>query len=196
MRTLCVAAALSLSACSGSFGENVRASFHQAVASGASPIVHVENVAGSVRIEGWAKRTVDIAATKYAHDEDALRAIAIGIRRDGDTITVVTNYAAAVHAGGVRYRISVPADAALQVHNVAGAVDAGRIRGNVDVDTQAGEITVEAGAVTGSRSIDLRATTGAITLVIAPGSNATVVARSTLATSRATFPVFRSGAIT
>lgn len=180
MRTLCVAALLSLGACTGSFGESAREAFHQAVASGPAPVVHVENVAGAVQIEGWAKNTVDVEATKYAHDSDALHAIAIGIRKEGDTISITTTYSATTHGGGVRYRISVPAGAALQIRNVAGAVDVARVRGDVDAQTEAGEITVDAGRVTGNRSIDLRATTGAITLALASGSDATVVARSTV----------------
>jgi hypothetical protein len=54
------------------------------------------------------------------------------------------------------------------------------VRGNIDVATQAGEITVEAGVVSGERSIVLRATTGAVNLTIARGSNATVDANSTV----------------
>jgi hypothetical protein len=180
VRALYVAAVLSLTACSGSFGEGAREAFHQALASGPAPAVQIDNVAGTVRVEGWEKPTVDVAATKYAHDSDALRTVVIGVRKEGDKIFIATTYTGQTHTGGVRYRVSVPADAALAIRNVAGTVDVSRVRGDIDVGTQAGEITVNAGRVGGNRSIDLRATTGAITLVIAPGSNATVVARSTI----------------
>lgn len=178
-----LAAALSvtvLCACTGSFGDGAREAFHQSVAAGAGTVVHVENVAGAVQVNTWAKPAVDVAATKYAHDAAALRNIAIGVRKEGSTIFIETIYAGGMHAGGVRYRLTVPADASLQIHNVAGAVDLAGVSGNVDVVTQAGEITAAVGRVTGNRSIDLHATTGAVTLTIAPGSDATVSATSTV----------------
>jgi len=85
-----------------------------------------------------------------------------------------------MHGGGVRYRIVVPAGASLQVSNLAGAVDVTGVRGNIDVVTQAGEITVDAGRVSGDRSISLRATTGAVRLTVARQSSARVEAYSTV----------------
>jgi len=169
-----------LQACNGGFGERVRENVHQSIAAGSAPTVRVDNIAGSVRIDGWSKPFVDVQATKYGYDDRELRSIAIDVGRQGDEVAIATRYSGGVHGGGVRYRISVPSDASLRVSNVAGAVDLAGVRGDLDVDTQAGEITADAGIVGGNRSIDLRATTGAITLSIAPGSNARVVAESTV----------------
>jgi hypothetical protein len=167
-------------ACRGAFGERVRENVHQAVATNAAPNVRVENVAGAVRIEGWPKPIVDVDATKYGYDAQELRRIAIAVNREENGVSIVTTYSGGVHGGGVRYRIYVPAGAALAVRNIAGLVDIAGVTGNLDVETQAGAVTVNAGRVADNRSIDLRATTGAVTLVVAPGSSARVDAESTV----------------
>jgi uncharacterized low-complexity protein len=176
-----LAALLAICGCNGAFGDSVHEEFHQTIAAGAAPFVRVDNVAGTIRIEGWSKPFVDVVATKYGHDAQELRNIAIRLQKEEGGVSVVTSYTGDMHAGGVRYRISVPADASLQIENVAGTVDiiAG-VGGNIVVKTQAGAITVNAGRVAGDRSIDLRATTGAITLSIAPGSSARVDVSSTV----------------
>lgn len=171
---------LQLQACSGAFGERARESVHQSIAAGNAPTVRVDNVAGAVRIDGWSKPFVDVQATKYGSDDRELRSIAIDVGRQGDEIAIATRYSGGVHGGGVRYRIAVPADASLRVSNVAGAVDFAGVRGNLDAETQAGEITADAGNVDGNRSIDLRATTGAIRLTISRGGSARVEAESTV----------------
>jgi DUF4097 and DUF4098 domain-containing protein YvlB len=68
----------------------------------------------------------------------------------------------------------------VQVGNVAGSVSVGGVTGNVSVETQTGTIDATLGRVDGDRSIDLRATTGTVTLRIAHESNATVNAESTV----------------
>lgn len=166
--------------CSGTFGDRVHESFHQAVATNAAANVRVQNIAGAVRIEAWSKPIVDVTATKTGYDAQELRRITIGVNRDENGVSIVTSYSGGVHSGGVRYRIYVPADAALNVRNIAGLVDITGVTGNLDVETQAGTIMVDAGRVAGNRSIDLRATTGAVTLSIAPPSSARVAAESTV----------------
>jgi hypothetical protein len=173
-------ALLAFAACSGDFGERVREEFHQTIVAGTAPIVHVDNVAGTVRIDGSAGSGIDVDATKYGHDVDELRNIEIAVRRQGDGVSIATNYTGSGHAGGVRYHIVVPSGASMIVANIAGTVDIAGVRGDVDVQTQAGAITVDGGRVTGSRTVDLRATTGAIKLTIAPESNARVEANSTV----------------
>ncbi len=169
-----------LGGCSGNLGERVREQVHQSIAAGASPAVEIENVAGAVRVEGWPKPIVDVQATKYGHDPEELRGVTIDVRREIDGVSVKTRYSGGVHGGGVRYKISVPEGASLRITNDAGAIDLAGVRGNLDVETQAGEITADAGSVNANRSIALRATTGAVTLTIAPGSNAAVQAFSTV----------------
>ena len=176
--TLC--ALVVLVACTGAFGDRVHENVHQAVATDAAPIVSVENVAGAVRVEAWSKPIVDVSATKYGYDSQELRQIAVSVTREANGVSIVTNYSGGVHGGGVRYRIYVPAGAALKVRNVAGLVDISGVNGDLSVDTQAGAIIVDAGRVAGNRSIDLRATTGAVTLALTPDSSARVDAESTV----------------
>jgi hypothetical protein len=179
-RVFPAAALLALGACNGSFDQRVHEDVHQTIAAAPAAPIHVENVAGSVRVVGWSKAAVDIQATKYGYDEQALRAVTIGVRKEGDAIFIQTSYGGGTHSGGVRYRLSVPTGASLDISNIAGAVDINGVSGDVRVETQAGEITADAGRVAGNRSIDLQATTGAIKLSIAPGSSATVDGSSTV----------------
>jgi DUF4097 and DUF4098 domain-containing protein YvlB len=180
IRVIGSCALLALCACGGSSGERVHEQFHRAIDSGATPVLHVDNIAGAVAIEAWAKPVVNIVATKYGYDASELRTVNINVNREGDGIFVVTTYSGGNHSGGVRYRISVPAGASVQVGNVAGSVSVGGVTGNVSVETQAGTIDATLGRVDGDRSIDLRATTGAITLRIRHESSATVSAESTV----------------
>lgn len=173
-------AILALVACSGSWSERVRERVHRTIAVGAAPVVRVDNIAGTVRVDGWDRPIVDVDATKYGYDARELRSVAVVVTREESGAAIVTKYAGGVHGGGVRYRIFVPADASLRIGNVAGTVDIAGVRGNVGVDTQAGTITADVGLVARDRSIDLRATTGAIELTIAAGSSARVEAHSTV----------------
>jgi DUF4097 and DUF4098 domain-containing protein YvlB len=180
MRGFWVPPLLALCACSGSFDERVHEEFHQTLSAGTAPAVRIDNIAGSVRVEGWAKPDVDVHATKYGYDAQELRSITIGIRNEGSAISIATNYGGGMHRGGVRYRIDVPENASLNVSNVAGTVNVAGVRGDVTVQTQAGTIVADLGTVRADRSVDLAATTGAITLTIARDSDASVEAQSTV----------------
>jgi DUF4097 and DUF4098 domain-containing protein YvlB len=174
-------ALLLLCACSGGFNERVRETVHRMIATNAAPLVRVDNVAGTVRIDGWSKPSVDVDATKYGYNEQDVRQIAIDVvQTTPGNVSITTDYNGGTHSGGVRYRIFVPENASVKISNVAGAVDLDLVRGDLDVETQAGQITADAGSVAGSRSIDLRATTGAVTLTIAADSSARVEANSTV----------------
>jgi DUF4097 and DUF4098 domain-containing protein YvlB len=179
-RTIAAGAMVALSACSVNLGDRVHETSRQAIESGATPVVHVDNIAGAVTIEPWEKPTVDIVATKYgAHVED-LHNVTVGVHRAGDEIFIVTTYSGTTNHGDVRYKISVPTGASVQVSNVAGMTSVGAVTGNVNVGTQAGAIEVNLGRVDGQRTIDLSATTGAIALRIASDSSASVDASSTI----------------
>jgi hypothetical protein len=180
LSSLAVAVLLSLTACTGSFGERAREEVHQSVDAGDAPAVRIDNIAGSVRVDGWAKPNVNVHATKYGADTSELHDITIAVRREGNGVSIATNYTGTRRRGGVRYRISVPANASLRIGNVAGAVDIAGVHGDVSVQTQAGEVSADVGRVAAGRSIDLQATTGAITLSIARDSNANVEASSTV----------------
>jgi hypothetical protein len=188
MRTVLLFSLCSLAACSASFGERVHEEVRRTVATGAAPMVRVENVAGEIAVEGWAKPAVDVDATKYGYDQQDLQKVAVDVRAEEGGVSIVTRYTGETHHGGVRYRISVPADASLQIVNVAGTVELAGVGGNVSVQTQVGEITANAGRVAGNRSIDLNATTGAIALTISSDSSATIDATSSVGSFASDFP--------
>ena len=171
-------AALLATGCTG-FSEHARETVHQSVA-GMPAIVRVHNVAGTVRVDGSARAAVDVEATKFASGETELRSIHVDVHKEGNEVVVATTYEGSTHGGGVRYKITVPSAAAVDIDNVAGAVDVAGVSGDLSVETQAGRITADCGRVDGNRSIDLDATTGAIDLTLARDSSATVDARSTV----------------
>lgn len=173
-------ALLLLCACSGGFNERVHETVHRIIATDAAPLVRVDNVAGTVRIDGWPKPSVDVDATKYGYDKQELQQIGIDVAQEAPgRVSITTTYSGATH-GGVRYRIFVPVNASVKISNIAGAVEVDGVRGDLDVETQAGGITANAGTVAGDRTIDLHATTGAVALSIAPNSSARVEANSTV----------------
>jgi len=171
-------AALLATGCTG-FSERARETVHQSIA-GVPAIVRVDNVAGTVRVDGSSRDGVDVEATKFASDETELRSIHVDVRKEGNDVVVATSYEGGTHGGGVRYRITVPSATAVRIDNVAGAVDVTGVSGDLSVETQAGRITADCGRVDGTRSIDLNATTGAVELTIARDSSATIDARSTV----------------
>ena len=171
-------AAILATGCSG-FSERAHETVHQSIA-GVPAVVRIDNVAGSVRVDGSPRAAVDVEATKFASGETELRSIHIDVRKEGNDVVVATSYEGGTHGGGVRYRITVPSAAAVRIDNVAGAVDVAGVGGDLSVETQAGRITADCGRVEGNRSIDLDATTGAVDLTIARDSNATVEAHSTV----------------
>src|SRR5262249_36838889 len=81
---------------------------------------------------------------------------------------------------GVRYVISVPADASLDVNNSTGAIRIDAVGGDVTAVTQTGEVSAGVGRVAAQRSVDLTATTGSVRLTIGAGSDARVEAKTTI----------------
>ncbi len=156
-----VCAIVTLVACSGTFGERAREEFHRTIDAAAGTTLHVDNIAGSITIDAWTKPSIDVRATKYGNDAAELRSVKIDVRSAGKDVFVRTSYEGP-RRGTVRYHIAAPADASLDVSNVAGA------------------ITADVGRVSANRSIDLRATTGAVELTIAANSDASIHASSTV----------------
>ena len=124
------AAALALSACAGA-DERVREEVRQTIPTGSAPVVHVENIAGDVRVYGTKRASVQLDATKYGYDADELRGITVGAHVEGNEVFLVTTYAGGVEHGGVRYRVDVPAGASIHIANVAGAVSVSGVAGDV-----------------------------------------------------------------
>ena len=186
-RTVPLAALLALGACAGTFSQ-VHERFHQTIPVSGAPTVHIDSVAGQIRINAWAKPTVAVEATKYGRDAEELHTVMIDAHAEGRNIFIATKYSGNTHEGAVNYTISVPANASLEIKNVAGTVDIAGVHGDVAVATQAGTIAADLGKVHGNRSIDLSATTGTVRLSIARDSSASVEAHSTVGDFSSDFP--------
>src|SRR6185312_9026964 len=105
-------------ACSGmQFRETV----HKSVSTGAAPEVRVDNSVGSIEITGSQNHGVDIEAIKSGMSEEAVRNIDIDVQAQGNAVTIATKYHG-FGSGGVRYTISVPAGASLDISNTTGAI--------------------------------------------------------------------------
>jgi hypothetical protein len=187
MKRCALLLAISTALCACSLGSEVRGSFQQSVATGAAPLVRIRNTVGEVRVTGWEKHSVDVDAIKSAHTMDELIAIHIDIASQGNTVTIETKYRGPAR-GGVRYDISVPAGASVDIENATGAAHVDGVSGNVTAVTQTGEVRADLGRVTGTRSVDLTATTGSVRLTIDPDSDAKVDARTSVGSFESDFP--------
>jgi hypothetical protein len=179
---------LGLCGCVGDMGDRVHESFSQTMAAAGVSTIHVDNSVGQVRINGWSKPTVSVEAVKYASNLDQVRAMTIDVHAEGSAGFIATKYSGAMHNGGVRYRIWVPAGTSLVVNNGTGTVDVAGVSGSVTVRTDTGTVIADLGKVGDGRSIDLTAATGAIRLSIAKDSSANVNARSSIGDFSSDFP--------
>jgi hypothetical protein len=175
-RVTSVAVLLALGGCLGAT-QHVSEPFDHKVSAAGVTHVEVHNLAGEIRITGSNAPLVDVAGTKTANDATSLGNIVVQVRKEGDTLTVATQYADGTH-GGVRYDISLPAAVSLDVTNAAGTVTINGIRGNVTVSTKVGTIDADLGTVGTNRSVDLSTSAGRVRLSIADDSSARVDART------------------
>lgn len=175
-RLALVSIPIALMACSGT---QFRETVHKSISTGAAPVVHIDNSVGEIRVTGSPSRSIDIEAVKSGMNEEAVRNIDIDVESQDNTVTIATRYHNFA-SGGVRYTISVPAGASLDINNSTGAVRIDGVDGDVTAATQTGEVDATVGRVTGRRSIDLTATTGALKLAIDPHSDARVEASTTV----------------
>ena len=175
-------------ACSGTqFRETVRRS----VSTAAAPVVRIDNSVGEITVTGWQKHTIDIEAVKTGMSEEAVRNIDIDVQSQGNTVSIATKYHGFGN-GGVRYTISVPAGASLDVKNTTGAIHIDDVEGDVTATAQTGEVAASLGRVAQRRAIELTATTGSVRLEIDPHSDAHVDAQTTVGDVSSDFPSIES----
>lgn len=179
---------IALMACNGN---QFRETVHKSVTTGVAPAVHVDNSIGAILVTGWQKHTIAIEAVKTGMNADAVRNIDIDVQSQGNTVTIATKYRG-FGSGGVRYTISVPAGASLDLNNTTGAIRIAGVEGDVTASTQTGEVDVSVGRVADRRAIDLTATTGSVRLEIDPHSDAKVDAGTTVGDVKSDFPSIES----
>jgi hypothetical protein len=154
----------------------------------------VENVHGSIRVEGWDRAEVEVAVTKTliapdAHPED----VVISVEQGEGELRLRTMYTVPLPLPArVDYRLRVPRQVNLKglrtlegnitVRNIEGSVDARSLRGDIDQANISG--AVEARTISGNIAVSLRAlpeaatrlsletANGSLFLRLPPGANA------------------------
>ncbi len=153
----------------------VHETVHRTVASVSAPAVHVSNPLGAVRIDASDKPFIDIVAVKDAHSTDDLRHININVKSSGNDVTISTvNDGTSSMGSGVKYTITVPAGASLDIDNGTGGIRINGVRGDVAARSTTGGIEADLGTVGRNRKIDMHVTTGGIDVKIARNSGATL----------------------
>lgn len=180
--------AFALVAACGSWS-SIKQTITQYVALSGPVTLRIENTVGAVRVIAWNKPEVAVTAVKSANSTEALKNIRIDVQHSGSMVSVTTRYAQPSDEGGVEYSISAPAGSSLNVNNTTGAVNLAGFSGNVDVQTETGEVKATLSRVAGNRSIKLHVTTGAITLTVPRDTSATVHARSTVGNFSSDFSI-------
>jgi len=198
--SLALAAALSLPACidGGPLAAHDSVKETRKLDPGGS--FDLDNVNGRVEVSTWNEPQVRIEADKAASNRSILRRIEVQIEGEGSRVRVHTRYPHApwfLGGGGtVEYRITVPADARVEVktvngrveiEGVAGAVRASTTNGAVEVKDAGGAIVASCvnGSVTAgyrSRPADadtrLSTTNGSVTLSLPEGTGGRLEART------------------
>jgi len=137
--------------------------------------VAVENVHGSVRVEGWDRAEVEVAVIKTfmapdAHPED----VVISVEQGEGELRLRTMYTVPLPLPArVDYRLRVPRQVKLKglrtlegnitVRNIEGSVDARSLRGDIDQVSISG--AVKARTINGNIAVSLRALPDAATPV-------------------------------
>jgi DUF4097 and DUF4098 domain-containing protein YvlB len=131
----------------------------------------VENHNGAVEISGWDQDTVEISGTKFAHNEETLKAMRIDIAATPDSVLIRTIRPVDRRvSSGAKYSIRVPrrtilervvstnghiraegvesgarlktSNGAVRVYHVNGAVDVTTSNGTVEIDSVDGDVVL------------------------------------------------------
>lgn len=183
---------LALCGCAGvRFSESkVHESFEKTLPSAGVTMLHLKNIAGTVRIESWNKPQIQIEARKTAPSMDALNALHIDVQEANGVANVVTRYdpGFSVSRGGVEYSVRLPSSTNVRVENTAGTMTLAGLSGNVSASARAGTIDATMARVAGNQDIEIETTTGTIDLRIPKNSDAAVSAHSTIGSMDSSFP--------
>lgn len=195
MRTLAlVCGLLALGGCfNGSLERRYAAGEHKNVSAVGATTLHVENVAGHVRIEATNGRDVDVAVMKRASSPEGLKNIHIAVTKSGDTVSIISSTTGElVVNSNIDLTIKAPSSLALDVSNTAGAARIIGFTRDVRVHSQAGTIDVELAKLGDGQQVDLVGTVGTVALTIPRRSDATIAAHSTVGSFHSDFPSLSS----
>jgi hypothetical protein len=139
--------------------------------------LEVHDPVGSITIDSWSRRDVQVDALKRASSNDDLRAITVSVQPQGGRLIVSADLGDhSTSNRGVDFTIHVPATTNLDVHGNVGAVKATAFSGNVDADVDVGSLKVAMTSLTGSQHVDLRTSVGEIRLTVPRRPNAAFTA--------------------
>ena len=163
--------------------------FHESHPLKAGGRLYLENMNGSVEIQGWDRETADISGTKSASTEGSLRALRIDVVATDDSIRIRTVRPSG-HIGGMgaRYVINVPRRTRLERINTSngrivvagieaparletsnGSVTAEGVKGGLEVSTSNGSIRVSLAGLADKQPVTLRTSNGSVQLSVENG---------------------------
>ena len=165
----------------GDEGSSVQSHEHRTFS--AIHFVRVENVSGPITIVATTGNTVKVDATLRAGSQGAINRTQVEYDQHGDSLDVTTHYEhsgwfGGGHGAGVEYALAVPERTDVEVENVSGPITIRGVLGNVRASQVSGPVLASLGPISGSRNVNLKAVSGAITLKMARNSNATLNAQS------------------
>lgn len=127
----------------GASEASVREHFEQTVEFNPGGTFSIENQNGSIEIGVGSESSVRIEAEKEAKSEEALRDLEIVVEGSGDRVSVRTVHHSRRGSGGVSYRITLPAEAQVQVSTANGEVSVRGIQGRVQAESVNGALDIE-----------------------------------------------------
>jgi DUF4097 and DUF4098 domain-containing protein YvlB len=125
----------------------VTESTEQAFEVGASPVLEVDNFAGTVTIRSGESEEIRVTITRRAVNSDRLNDIEVDINEQDDGLRIETRRERTVVGNmSVDMEISVPTETEIDVDNGAGNVRIEGVEGQIRAHTGAGNIRVEGAA--------------------------------------------------
>jgi DUF4097 and DUF4098 domain-containing protein YvlB len=142
---------------------------------GTTPVLTVDNVAGSVTVRAGEGRTIQVVATKRAPLGGDLARIDVTMTQQDNGLVIQTRTPSTLSNVSVDLEITAPADTRLDLHTGAGSVDVSGLQSKVQADTGAGsvriaDVTGEIELHSGAGSLEARGVSGPIRLDTGAGS--------------------------
>jgi hypothetical protein len=145
----------------------VQQDFHYSYAMKPGGHLDIENRNGSISIVGWDRETIDVAGTKYAPDEAALKEVRIKIDVNGNSASVATESPGEWGNYGASYTIHLPRNTTItRAKSTNGGVTAEDLNGGGSLATTNGRVNLRRD----SGNFDIRSTNGAIEFEDCSGS--------------------------
>lgn len=223
IKTGIIAVILAISLPALAYAERLEETFDKTYAIGNGGQIEVTNVNGSIDISSWDRTDVRVHAEKIVEGRSdvakkAMSRIAIIAEHKGGSLRIKTRtpesdfgffdwiVGANVNAQ-VRYEITVPRSANLEIDTVNGKISVSEVTGKIqlgstngaivvvdsagslEASTTNGAIRAELRALTGGESLTLRTTNGAIKLALPEELRAEIDASTTNGSVRSDFPV-------